>query len=135
MERTLILVKPDAFTRGLAGEIISRFERKGLRAVALKELIATRETAETHYEEHVEQPFYANLVDFLISGPLVTLILEGEQAIDAARQLIGATDPLKATPGTIRGDYAIAMARNVVHGSDSEESAVREIALWFPELP
>jgi nucleoside-diphosphate kinase len=134
MERTLILVKPDAFARGLTGEIIARFERKGLALVAVKHLTASRETTEEHYAEHAERPFFAELVNFLTSGPLVALVLEGEQAVAAARQLIGATDPLQATPGTIRGDLAIEMGRNLVHGSDSTESAAREIGIWFGEL-
>jgi len=134
MERTLILVKPDAFARGLTGEIIARFERKGLALVALRHLTASRETAEEHYAEHAERPFFPELVAFLTSGPLVALVLEGEQAIGAARQLIGATDPLQATPGTIRGDLAIEMGRNMVHGSDSPESAARETGIWFGAL-
>lgn len=134
MERTLILVKPDAFARGLTGEITARFERKGLKLVALKHLTASRETAEQHYAEHQERKFFSELVDFITGGPLVALILEGEQAVGAARQLIGATNPLEATPGTIRGDFAVEVARNMVHGSDSSESAQREIALWFGEL-
>jgi len=134
MQRTLVLVKPDAFARGLTGEIIARFERKGLALLALKHLTASRETAEQHYAEHAERPFYGELVDFIVSGPLVALILEGEESIGAARQLIGKTDPLEAGPGTIRGDLAIAMNRNLVHGSDKPESAEREIAIWFGEL-
>ncbi len=134
MERTLILVKPDAFARGLTGEIVARFERKGLALVALQHLTASRETAEQHYAEHAEKKFYGELLDFITGGPLVALILEGEQAIDAARQLIGATDPLEATPGTIRGDFAIEVGKNMVHGSDKPESAEREIAIWFGEL-
>ena len=134
MERTLILVKPDAFARGLTGEIIARFERKGLALVALKHLTTPRETAEKHYEEHKERPFFGELVDFITGGPLVALILEGDEAIKAARQLIGATNPLEATPGTIRGDFAIEIGTNMVHGSDSPESAARETGIWFPEL-
>ena len=134
MERTLILVKPDAFARGLTGEIIARFERKGLALVALKHLTTSRETAETHYAEHAERPFFGELVDFITSAPLVALILEGQDAIKAARQLIGATNPLEATPGSIRGDFAIEVGTNMVHGSDSPESAEREIGIWFPEL-
>jgi len=133
MERTLILVKPDAFARGLTGEIIARFERKGLALVALRHLTASRETAEEHYAEHAERPFFGELVDFLTGGPLVALVLEGEQAVAAARQLIGATDPLKAAPGTIRGDLAIEIGRNMVHGSDSAESSARETSIWFGE--
>jgi nucleoside-diphosphate kinase len=134
MQRTLILVKPDAFARGLTGEIIARFERKGLALVALKHLTTSRETAETHYAEHAERPFFGELVDFITSAPLVALILEGQDAIRAARQLIGATNPLEAAPGSIRGDFAIEVGTNMVHGSDSPESAEREIGIWFPEL-
>ena len=134
MERTLILVKPDAFARGLTGEIIARFERKGLTLVAIKHLTTPRETAETHYAEHAERPFFGELVDFITSAPLVALILEGQDAIKAARQLIGATNPLEATPGSIRGDFAIEVGTNMVHGSDSPESAEREIGIWFREL-
>ena len=125
MQRTLILVKPDAFARGLTGEIIARFERKGLALVALKHLTTSRETAETHYAEHAERPFFGELVDFITSAPLVALILEGQDAIRAARQLIGATNPLEAAPGSIRGDFAIEVGTNMVHGSDSPESAER----------
>jgi nucleoside-diphosphate kinase len=134
MERTLILVKPDAFARNLTGEIIARFERKGLRLIALQQLTMTRELAERHYAEHAEKPFFGELVSFITSGPLVALVLAGEQAIDAARQVIGATDPIKAAPGSIRGDYAIAVGQNMVHGSDAPESAAREVSLFFPEL-
>jgi nucleoside-diphosphate kinase len=134
MERTLILVKPDAYSRGLTGEILARFERKGLKIVALKLLTTPRETAETHYAEHEGKPFYGELVDFITSGPLVALVLEGEQAVPAARQLIGATNPIEANTGSIRGDFAIAIGTNMVHGSDSPESASREIGVWFPEL-
>jgi nucleoside-diphosphate kinase len=134
MERTLILVKPDAFARGLTGEILARFERKGLKIVALKLIHTPRETAETHYAEHAEKPFFGELVDFITSAPLVALILEGTDAIKAARQLIGATNPLEAATGSIRGDFAIEIGTNMVHGSDSPESAAREIGVWFPEL-
>ncbi len=134
MERTLILVKPDAFARSLTGEIIGRFERKGLRLIALKQMTMARELAERHYAEHLEKPFFGELVSFITSGPLVAMVLEGDRAVDAARQVIGATDPLQAAPGSIRGDYAIAVGQNMVHGSDSGESAVREVALFFPEL-
>ncbi len=133
MERTLILVKPDAFARGLTGEIVARFERKGLKLVALKHLTTSRDTAEKHYAEHSERPFFGELVDFITSGPLVALILEGDSAIAAARQLIGATNPLEATPGTIRGDFAVEIGTNMVHGSDSPESAERETGIWFGE--
>ena len=134
MERTLILVKPDAFARNLTGEIIARFERKGLRLAALKQMTMTRELASRHYAEHEGKPFYGELVDFITSGPLVAMVLEGESAITAARQVIGATDPLKATTGSIRGDYAIAVGQNMVHGSDAPESAAREVGLFFPDL-
>ncbi len=134
MERTLILVKPDAFARSLTGEIIARFERKGLRIVALTHMTMSRELAERHYAEHVGKAFYDELVSFITSGPLVAMVLEGERAIDAARQVIGATDPLQASAGSIRGDYAIAVGQNMVHGSDSNESGSREVALFFPEL-
>ncbi|HWF36107.1 MAG TPA: nucleoside-diphosphate kinase [Solirubrobacteraceae bacterium] len=134
MQRTLILVKPDAFARALTGEIIARFERKGLRLAALSLLTMTRELAEQHYAEHQGKPFFPGLVEFITSGPLVALVLEGEQAIAAARQIIGATDPLAAAPGSIRGDYALEVGQNMVHGSDSPESAAREIGLFFPGL-
>jgi nucleoside-diphosphate kinase len=134
MDRTLILVKPDAFARGLTGEIIARFERKGLTIVALRHLTVTRELAERHYAEHAERPFFGELVDFITSGPIVAMVLEGVEAVKAARQAIGATNPLEAVTGSIRGDFAIEMSQNMVHGSDSPESAAREAALFFPEL-
>jgi len=134
MERTLILVKPDAFSRNLSGEIIARFERKGLALAAMKMMTASRELAEAHYAEHAERPFFGELVDFITSGPLVAMILEGDHAVTAARQVIGATDPIEATMGSIRADYALEVGRNMVHGSDSDESAAREAALFFPEL-
>ena len=134
MERTLILVKPDAFARGLTGEIIARFERKGLKLVALRGMTVSREQAERHYAEHVERPFFGELVDFITSGPIVAMVLEGPSAVQAARQVIGATDPLDAVAGSIRGEYAVEVGRNLVHGSDAPESAARETALFFPEL-
>ena len=134
MERTLILVKPDAWARSLTGEIIARFERKGLRLAALKQMTMERELAERHYAEHEGKPFYGELVEFITSGPLVAMVLEGERAIEAARQVIGATDPLAAAPGSIRGDFAIEVGQNMVHGSDAPESAAREVALFFPDL-
>jgi nucleoside-diphosphate kinase len=134
MERTLILVKPDAFARNLTGEIIARFERKGLRLVALQQMTMDRQLAERHYAEHEGKPFYDELVTFITSGPLVAMVLEGERAVEAARQVIGATDPLQAAPGSIRGDYAIEVGQNMVHGSDSSESAAREVELFFPSL-
>jgi nucleoside-diphosphate kinase len=133
-ERTLILVKPDAFERGLTGEVIARFERKGLRLVALSLMQAADPLAQVHYEEHSDKPFFGELVDFITRGPLVAMILEGANAINAARQVIGATDPLEADAGSIRGEFATEVTFNLVHGSDSPESAEREIGIWFPEL-
>ena len=134
MERTLILVKPDAFGRGLTGEILARFERKGLRIVAMKHMTVDRGLAEEHYAEHSERPFFGELVDFITGGPLVALVMEGYEAVTAARQVIGATNPLEAAPGSIRGDYGLEVQTNMVHGSDAPESAAREIGLFFPEL-
>jgi nucleoside-diphosphate kinase len=134
VERTLILVKPDAFARNLTGEIIAQFERKGLRLVALQLMTMTRELAAQHYAEHEGKGFYNELVDFITSGPLVAMVLEGEAAIRAARQVIGATNPLEATTGSIRGDYATSVGQNMVHGSDAPESAAREVTLFFPGL-
>jgi len=133
VERTLILIKPDAFARGLTGEIIARFERKGLRIATLKTMRMSTELAERHYAEHAERPFFGELVEFITSGMLVAMLLEGEEAVRAARQVIGATDPLEAAPGSIRGDFALAVGQNLVHGSDSAESAARESALFFPD--
>ena len=133
MERTLILVKPDAYARGLTGETLARFERKGLTIVALKLLTAPRATAETHYAEHAERPFFGELVDFITSGPTLAFVLEGEGAIATCRKTIGATNPADADPGSLRGSFALAMPDNLVHGSDSAESAEREIGIWFPE--
>jgi nucleoside-diphosphate kinase len=131
MERTLILVKPDAFARGLTGEIIARFERKGLKIVAMRHMPVTEDLAKQHYAEHEGKPFFGELVDFITSGPIVALVLEREQAIKAARQVIGATNPLEASPGSIRGDFAIEVGQNMVHGSDSPESGEREAKLFF----
>jgi nucleoside-diphosphate kinase len=131
-EQTLILVKPDAFSRGLTGEIIARFERKGLRILQLQKLTLTEELAKQHYAEHDGKPFFGELVEFITSGPLVAMVLEGDDAIKAARQVIGATNPLEATTGSIRGDYAIQVGQNMVHGSDSPESGQREAAIFFP---
>ena len=133
MERTLILVKPDAFARGLTGEIIARFESKGLKIVAMRHMTVTEDLAKQHYAEHDGKPFFGELVEFITSGPIVAMVLEGEQAIKAARQVIGATNPIEAAPGSIRGDFAIAVGQNMVHGSDSVESGNREAALFFPE--
>jgi len=134
MSRTLILVKPDAFERGLTGEVISRFEAKGLRIMAMRQLTADEAIANEHYAEHTEKPFFGELVDFITGGPLVAIVLEGSQAVPAARQLIGATNPIEAAPGSIRGDFATEVTFNLVHGSDSDESAEREIGIWFPDL-
>jgi nucleoside-diphosphate kinase len=134
MDRTLILVKPDAFARGLTGEILARFERKGLRIVALKHMQMDQQLAERHYAEHEGKPFFGELVEFITSAPLVALVLEGHEAVVAARQVIGATNPLEASPGSIRGDFALEVGQNMVHGSDSNDSAAREIGLFFPEL-
>jgi len=130
-ERTLVLIKPDAVQRGLAGEILSRLERRGLVLRAAKLLTVDRELAENHYAEHAEKPFFGELVDFITSGPTLALVLEGEGAIATVRTTMGATNPADAGPGTIRGDLALSMPDNLVHGSDSSESAAREISLWF----
>jgi nucleoside-diphosphate kinase len=134
MDRTLILVKPDAFERQLTGEVIARFERKGLRIAALKLMQVDRDLAERHYAEHSEKPFFGELVEFITRGPLVAMVLEGTEAVKAARQVIGATNPLEAAMGSIRGDFATEVTFNLVHGSDSAESAERETGLFFPEL-
>ena len=131
MERTLILVKPDAMERRLAGEILARFELRGLSVRAAKLVSVSRELAEQHYAEHAAKPFFGELVDFITSGHTLALVLEGEDAVRVTRTTIGATNPVDATPGTIRGDLALAMPNNLVHGSDSPETAEREIALWF----
>ena len=133
-ERTLILVKPDGVRRRLIGEVISRIERKGLRIAALKSIRASEEIANKHYAEHTDKPFFGELVSFITGGTLVAMVLEGVEAVKAARQLIGATNPVEAAPGSIRGDFALEVTFNMVHGSDSDESAEREIGIWFPEL-
>jgi nucleoside-diphosphate kinase len=133
MSQTLILVKPDAFERSLTGEVLARFERKGLRIAALKKLTASEAIAHEHYAEHTDKPFFGELVEFITGGPLVAAVLEGTEAVKAARQLIGATNPVEAETGSIRGDFALEVTFNMVHGSDSDESAAREIAIWFPE--
>jgi nucleoside-diphosphate kinase len=134
VERTLILVKPDAFARNLTGEIIARFERKGLKIVALRSMTMSTELAERHYAEHAERPFFGELVEFITSGPLVAMVLAGSDAVTAARQVIGATNPLEAATGSIRGDFAVQTGQNLVHGSDSPDSAARESALFFEDL-
>jgi nucleoside-diphosphate kinase len=133
-QRTLVLLKPDAVRRGLVGNIVSRFEAKGLRFVALEQRHITAEQADRHYAEHVDKDFYPPLRDFVTSGPLVAAVLEGDEAVDVVRAINGATDGRKAAPGSIRGDLSLSNRENLVHGSDSEQSAKREIALWFPDL-
>jgi nucleoside-diphosphate kinase len=130
-ERTLVLIKPDAVRRQLAGEILARFERRGLEIVGARLLMVDRVLAAEHYAEHSEKPFFAELVDFITSGPTLAMVLQGESAISVVRMTMGATNPTEAAPGTIRGDLALAMPDNLVHGSDSPLSAEREIALWF----
>lgn len=131
MERTLILVKPDGVHRGLVGQIISRFEQRGLKLIAMKFVQMTSELAAKHYEVHVGKPFYEGLVSYIVSGPVVAMVWEGEQAIDAARSTMGPTRPVDAAPGTIRGDFGMEVGRNLVHGSDSPENATKEISLFF----
>ena len=133
-ERTLVLVKPDGVSRGLVGEVISRIERKGLTLAALELRNVERSVAEQHYAEHASKPFFESLLEFITSGPLVAAVVEGDNAIAAFRQLAGATNPVQAENGSIRGDYALEVQYNIVHGSDSPESAKREIDLWFPGL-
>lgn len=131
MERTYIMIKPDGVQRGLISEIIGRFEKKGFTLVGLKMLAVSRELAESHYAVHRERPFFKGLVDFITSGPVVAMVWEGEGVIASARKIIGATNPLTAEPGTIRGDYGVTIGRNIIHGSDAPETAQAEIALWF----
>ncbi len=133
-QRTLVLLKPDTVRRGLVGEVLSRFEAKGLTIVALEHRTIDSSVADQHYAEHVERDFYPPLREFVTSGPLVAVVLEGDEAIECVRALNGATDGRKAAPGTIRGDYSLSNRENLVHGSDSPESAAREIAIWFPQL-
>lgn len=133
-ERTLVLVKPDGVRRGLVGEVISRLERKGLTLVALELRTLDRATAENHYGEHSERPFFGELVSFITGGPLVALVVEGPHAVAGVRRLMGVTNPVESTPGSIRGDFALEIGENLVHGSDSVESAAREVALFFPAL-
>ena len=133
MEETLVLIKPDGVKRQLCGEILSRYERKGLEIKAMKLLQTSQELAEEHYAEHKDKPFFGELVDFITSGPVLAFILGGQNAVASVRAINGATNPLEATPGSIRGDYALTLDSNVVHASDSAESAAREMKLWFPE--
>ena len=133
-ERTLVLVKPDAVRRGLVGEIVGRLERKGLTILALELRTLDRDTASQHYGEHEGKPFFGELVDFITGGPLVAICAEGHRAVEAVRALMGVTDPVASAPGSIRGDFALEIGQNLVHGSDSAESAAREVALFFPAL-
>ena len=134
MERTLIVVKPDGVARGLSGEILARFEKRGFKLVACKLMTVSRELAEQHYVEHNSKPFFPGLVDFITSSPSLAMVFEGQNAIALSRQMIGATDPLNAATGSIRGDYTLDKQANLIHGSDSPESATRELSLWFPEV-
>ncbi|HEX8552950.1 MAG TPA: nucleoside-diphosphate kinase [Abditibacteriaceae bacterium] len=134
MEKTLIVVKPDGVERGLTGAILARFETRGFRIAALKMMTVSPELAKEHYSEHAEKPFFPGLVEFITATPVVAMILEGQNAIPLSRQMIGATDPLNAATGSIRGDYTLDKQANLIHGSDSPEAAAREIPLWFPEL-
>ncbi|MEB5790464.1 nucleoside-diphosphate kinase [Mammaliicoccus sciuri] len=133
MERTFLMIKPDAVQRNLIGEVVSRLERKGLKLVAAKLLQANEELAKEHYAEHVEKPFFNDLVSFITSGPVFAMVVEGKNVVEVTRTLVGETNPTKAAPGTIRGDYGIDLGRNIIHGSDSNGSAEREIGLWFDQ--
>ncbi|MCD3218259.1 nucleoside-diphosphate kinase [Mammaliicoccus sciuri] len=133
MERTFLMIKPDAVQRNLIGEVVSRLERKGLKLVAAKLFQANEELAKEHYAEHVEKPFFNDLVNFITSGPVFAMVVEGKNVVEVTRTLVGETNPTKAAPGTIRGDYGIDLGRNIIHGSDSNESAEREIGLWFDQ--
>ncbi len=131
MERTFIAIKPDGVQRGLVGAIVERFETRGFQLVGLKLMQVSQELAETHYQEHKERPFFKGLVEFITSGPVVAMVWEGKGVVASARKMIGKTNPLESDPGSIRGDYAIDIGRNIIHGSDAPETADREIALWF----
>ncbi len=133
MERTFIMIKPDGVQRNLVGEIVSRFETKGFTLIGMKLMQVSRELAEKHYGVHKERPFFGSLVEFIISAPVVAMVWEGDGVVASARKLIGATNPLTAEPGTIRGDFAVSIGRNIIHGSDAIETAQSEIALWFKE--
>ena len=133
MEKSFIMIKPDGVQRGLVGDIIGKFERKGFTLVGLKQMSVSRELAESHYAVHKERPFFKGLVDYIISAPVVAMVWEGEGVIASARKLIGATNPLESEPGTIRGDFGITIGRNIIHGSDAPETAASEIKLWFGE--
>lgn len=131
MERTFLMIKPDAVQRNLIGEVVSRLERKGLKLAAAKLYQANEDLAKEHYAEHAEKPFYNKLVSFITSGPVFAMVVEGKNVVEVTRTIVGETNPTKAAPGTIRGDYGIDLGRNIIHGSDSNESAEREIGLWF----
>lgn len=133
MERTYLMIKPDGVQRNLVGEVVSRFEKKGFQLVGAKLVTITKEMAETHYGEHKERPFFGELVGFITSGPVFAMVWEGENVISTARKMMGATNPADATSGTIRGDYAVKLSMNVIHGSDSPESAEREIGIFFTD--
>lgn len=133
MERTFLMVKPDGVQRNIIGDVVSRFENKGFQLVGAKLMLITKELAEQHYGEHKERPFFGELVDFITSGPVFAMVWEGENVISTSRLLVGATNPTEAAPGTIRGDFAVTVGKNIIHGSDSSESAVREIGLFFKE--
>ncbi|NEQ45414.1 MAG: nucleoside-diphosphate kinase [Leptolyngbya sp. SIOISBB] len=133
MERTFIMIKPDGVQRGLVGDVIGRFERKGFTLVGMKLMAVSRELAEKHYDVHKDKPFFGGLVDFITSSPVVAMVWEGDSVVASARTLIGATNPISSAPGTIRGDFGITIGRNLIHGSDAVETAQREIALWFHE--
>lgn len=133
MERTFVMVKPDGVKRGLIGEVVRRIERKGLKIVAMKMIEIPKELAERHYAEHREKPFFNSLINYITSGPVVAMVVEGKEAVKVVRNLVGATNPVEASPGTIRGDFAMDIGRNVVHASDSRESAEREISLFFKD--
>ncbi|WP_181891508.1 nucleoside-diphosphate kinase [Bacillus altitudinis] len=133
MDKTFLMVKPDGVERQLIGEIVSRFEKKGLQLVGAKLMSIPKEVAETHYGEHKEKPFFGELVDFITSGPVFAMVWQGEQVVDVTRQIIGKTNPKEALPGTIRGDYGLTVGKNIIHGSDSQESAEREINLFFKQ--
>ena len=133
MERTFIMIKPDGVQRGLVGDVISRFERKGFTLVGMKFMAVSRELAEKHYDVHKDKPFFGGLVSFITSSPVVAMVWEGDSVVASARTLIGATNPISSAPGTIRGDFGITIGRNLIHGSDAVETAQREIALWFDE--
>jgi nucleoside-diphosphate kinase len=134
LQRTLVLIKPDAVRRGLVGEIVGRLERKGFTILAMELRTLDRATATQHYAEHDGKPFFPNLVDFIVGGPLVSLVVEGHRAVESVRTLMGVTDPVASAPGSIRGDYALEIGQNLVHGSDSPDAAAREVALFFPTL-